>query len=192
MKLEDLHEMTLRVSSYETIGQSLPHFQTLKDVGTHCGDMEHFNVYKSSRDAFVYYAVFEKDKCVAFFIIKDDNCLDIGYVIPEKRQNGILSMFLFFLKRNENITPIEIGQQQSEQMIAALLKIYKRFNTYWIKDGSKVPFDPNTVDQFYSDVHQTGWSIILENDGDFSSWKKFYDPTDPINKDIIYSCFLET
>lgn len=190
MKLNDLHEMTMRVPSYEKMGQSLPHFQTLKDIGTHCGDIEHYNVYKHPRDNLTDYAVFDGDDCIAFFVLINPNTLEIGYIIPEKRSIGLSPMFLFFLKRNEGLAEIRMSDKQSEQSIKSLIRTSKLFKTYWVKGDQKVPFDPDTIDQFYSSNGATGWTVVLENNSDFSTWPKFYKDDGLPDLTKYYTCYI--
>jgi hypothetical protein len=98
-----------------------------------------------------------------------------AYVVEVHRKQGLFSAFLFFLKRNEGLSKIVIGELQSEDTIEAIRRIHKRFKTSWEKDGIKEPYDPNSLEQYYSYIAPTGWKIVLENHGDFSSWPKFFD-----------------
>lgn len=190
MKIEHLFEMTMKVPSYENLGQTLPHFQQLKTTGTHCGDIEKYNVFKKSRNNMTDYAVFENDTCIAFFVIVNPNILKIGYIIPEKRNIGLSPMFLFFLKRNEGMSQIIMGDKQSEQAIKSLSKTSKLFKTSWVKGNHKVPYDPDTIDQFYNYQQPTGWVVMLENEGDFSDWPKYYVHGVPDLK-MYYSSYIE-
>lgn len=167
--------MTMRNSdtSYEEFSQALSYYQDLYNVGIHCGDIEDTQVIKAERGKLTDYAFFQQTKCVGFAILNNNVVVNV-YVIPENRKRGLFSAFLFFLKRNEGMHQIVLGDTQSEQTVSAVKRIYKRFNTFWIKDGEKIPYDPNTIDQFYSIAGPTGWQIMLENDGDFSHWPKFW------------------
>jgi hypothetical protein len=98
-----------------------------------------------------------------------------AYVVEVHRKQGLFSAFLFFLKRNEGLSKIVLGELQSEATVEAVRRIYKRFDASWKKDGYREPYDPATVDKYYSSTKPTGWKIVLENDGDFSSWPKFFD-----------------
>lgn len=196
MKLNDLTEMTMRTgySSYESSKNYLPYYQTLKEKGTHCGDIEQFNVFKLNRDDYMDYAVFLDGVCIAFFVL-EQNELKVAFVLSDYRKQGIFSMFLFFLKRNEGMSQIVLGDLHSERTIEALKRIHIRFDTNWVKGDRKIKFDPANVDKFYSDAGPTGWKIMLENDHDFSKCSKFWNyeiggPCPPL-RDFYTSLLLD-
>ena len=171
-----VNEMTMVVNSYEQLGNYLKEFDHLLTDGEHCGDIEKFKIYKKQRGNLVDYAAFLEEKVVAFFVMKGDMLMD-AYVIKDHRKVGLFSAFLFFLKRNEGHSKIQLSVTQSEDTVEAVKRIYKRFDAYWEKDGKKEKYDPSTVDQFTSKGKETGWILVLENDGDFSHWQKFYHRT---------------
>jgi hypothetical protein len=87
-------------------------------------------------------------------------------------------MFLVFLKRVEHFNRIILGDLHSEDTIKAVQRIYKRFNTFWFDGTKKIPYDPETIDQFYGLTTKTPWKIILENDYDWSDWPTEWNPLD--------------
>lgn len=178
MKLQEItniDEMTMRTpaNAFEDMSKELPFFQTLKETGEHCGDIEHTQIYKKSRKSLIDYAFFQQEQCVGFAVL-NGNVVTNLYVTPQVRKTGIGSLFLFFLKRNEGISKLVLHDVHSEQTVDFIKRIYKRFDTNWVKGNEKIPYDPNTINQFYSIERPTGWSITLENDGDFSKWEKFW------------------
>jgi hypothetical protein len=174
MRLDTVLEMTQAVDSFEHLVQFMPMVQMQLPNATHCGDIEKAHVYRTSLMGSTFYIISHDGKTVLGYYQLDGNEVLGAYVIPEMRQQNLTAMFLLFLKRNEGMSKIIIGDQQSANMIATLKKIYTRFDTSWEKDGTKIPYHPNTISNFY-DVKKTGWQIILENDGDFSKWPKFYN-----------------
>lgn len=177
MKLPQLTEMTMRVSSYEELGAYIDQFADINVTGEFAGDLQHYQVYKRARDKFTDYAVFDKESIIAFFVLEQNELLN-AYVKPEHRKQGVFSMFLFFLKRNEGFTKIIIGDLHSEATVEAIKHIAIRFHVYWTNGEIKVPYDPAKIDDFYSHLEPTEWQIVLENNGDFSRWPKKFDPLD--------------
>jgi hypothetical protein len=174
MQLVNMLEMTQSVDSFEHLAHFMPMIQMQLPNAEHCGDIEKVHVYKIKLLGSLFYITSHDGKTVLGYYQVDNNELIGAYVIPEMRRQNLTAMFLLFLKRSEGMSKIIIGDQQSHNMIAVLQKVYKRFDTNWEKDGKKIPYDPATIDNFYSDK-KTGWQVVLENDGDFSKWPKFYN-----------------
>jgi hypothetical protein len=144
----------------------------------HVGDIENFAVYKKKNDLENRYAVFDQSKIAAFFITRN-NILDIVYVVPQYRKQGLFPAILWFLKKNEKLDQIMLGNQHGYDTYRAIKKIYKRFEqVYWLKDGQKIPYHPDTVDQFYSLIGPTGWNIVFENYNKNLGEKRFFNPLD--------------
>lgn len=192
MKLLDLKEMTVKAESYETLEKWIPEYSNLKDVGEHTGDIEDYSVYKRNRNDLIDYSIFLDDKIVAFFVVKKPDILSIAFVKKEYRKIGIFSLFLFFLKRNENFSKIVLDNSHSRDTINALKRIHTRFKTYWTDGSKEIKFDPNKEEPFYSSKKPTKWKIVLENDGDFSDWPKYYPkPGEMPDLHTFYFCFLD-
>lgn len=177
MKMNDLNEMTMRVGSYEDLGKFLHTFKSYKHE-QHVGDIEQFDVYKKDESPIIKYAVFDDGEPIAFFIFDHYlNELNTSFVHSKYRKKGLFSAFLFFLKRNEGHSRIVFSELHSEDTVEAIKRIYKRFDAFWDNGDEKVPYSPNTIDKFYSQRKLTGWKLVLENDGDFSSFPKFFNET---------------
>jgi hypothetical protein len=168
-----ISEMTMKVPSYEALENYMPQFNHLINDGFHCGDIEHFNIYRKQRDSFTDYAAFLEGKIVAFFVL-DGNEITNAFVSKDYRKKGLFSAFLFFLKRNEGLSKIILGDNHSYETIEAVKRIHKRFETSWFKGDEKVPYNPQQDSPYYSMSKPTGWKIMLENDGDFSKWQKYF------------------
>ena len=168
-------EMTMKAGSLEhRLGSDLPFYQLLLADGEHCGDIEEFEIYKKERKGLWDYAAFLNKEVVAYFTL-DKNEIVAAFVKKEFRKKGLFSAFLFFLKRNENISQILLGEIQSKDTIEAVKRIHTRFKTSWVNGSKKEKFDPNIEEPYYSNMSPTGWKIMLENDGDFSHWPKFFN-----------------
>jgi len=170
---EIINEMSFVWPTYESLSQFGPEFSTIKQDGLHIGDIQEYHVYNLD----THYSVFNGNNLIAFFVLKD-NVVEVVYVYPEYRRQGLFSMILYFIKRSIGISKIILGSHQSVDMVNSIKKIHQMFKTSWEKDGVKVPYDPNTIDQYYSKSEPTGWKIILENDGDFSNVPKYFVPFD--------------
>lgn len=173
---EILREMTMKHGTMEN--QLSIYFKSIiKDEKNykHVGDIEQIKVLKNND----IYLLITDDKPIAFFqVTNSNNVADLqnAYTIPELRKTGIFTKFIWFLKRNEGYNQIRFGDVHSEDTIEVIKAISKRFDTYWQNGkGEKIPYDVNTIDQFYSKKHPTDWKIILENNYDFSDWPKFYE-----------------
>ncbi len=175
-EINNIREMTMRGPSMEN--QLSTFFKSIADDKNnydHVGDIEEINVLKNND----VYLLITDNKPVGFYqVIPHDNVAEIksAYTAPDFRRKGILTNFIWFLKRNEGFSRIRIGDVQSTDTIEAIKRIAKRFNAYWENEnGETVPYNVDTIDQFYSDMQPTGWKIVLENDYDFSDWPKFYE-----------------
>jgi len=170
-----INEMTMKAGSYEHLESHLSAFEKVKEEGVHCGDIEHYNVYRRERSSILIdYAIFLQDKIIAFFVI-DSGELSTAFVSKSERKKGLFSAFLFFLKRNEGMNEIILVDLHNEDTINAIKRIYKRFKTSWVKGDEKVDFDPTIEKPYYLLMKPTGWKIMLENDGDFSNYLKFFN-----------------
>ena len=183
MKLSDLKEMAAKAGSYENLEKWTYEFSKLKETGEHVGDIEKYEVYRKNRDRVTDYSLFLNNDIVAYFEIENPTTLDVAYVKKEHRQKGLFSAFLFFLKRNERMSKIILGNLHSQDTINAVKKIYTRFDTYWWNGKEKISFDPEKTDYpFYNHKNPKEWKLILENDTDFyDDWPKFYNLKEAFN-----------
>lgn len=144
----------------------------------HVGDIESIRVLNKGNE---FLLDLDQVNC-AYFYVKAENSIveiSVAYVDPEFRRQNIFAKFIWFLKRFYHTTEIVIGDVHSKDTIEALKKLSSRFNISWTKDGQKVKYNPEKVDDFYGVNKPTGWKIVLENDGDFSKWPKFFDEQKP-------------
>ena len=182
-------EMTMKVQSFEKgFASYVPYYQTFLETGTHIGDIENFAVCQS-KELSHQYAVFDSKNIAAYFVITAAGELKAVYVLPEYRRQKLFSAILLFLKMGLGFKKISFGEQQSKDMRDTIGQIYHRFNTYWEKDGEKIPYDPDTTEQFYG-LSSTGWKVIMENDNSFSTVPKFYSKED-IDLSNWYFSFID-
>jgi len=191
MKLHSVLEMTGRTPSYQHLEMFVPTYTQMLKTAERCGDIERVRVYKKVTDKVNYLLSPDGIDLLAYFTVTGNMLVD-AYVIPEMRRQNLFAMFLLFLKRNENLSSIILGTSYSDDTVAAVNKIYKRFTTSWTNGKQKIPYNPETTSQFYSTtLKSTEWSLVLEStEGRYENIQKFYD-TDPINREAWYHPMLE-
>jgi len=165
--------------------------QYAKDINSyqHIGDIEELKVFYKD----TIYLIQKENKCVAFFHVLEENnnaLFEVAYVIPEMRRQKITSLFVWFLKRNQGYSKIIFGDKHSINAVDTVKEIGHRFNLYWIKDNDIQPFDPDTISQYYSLEHPTGWKLMLENNGNFTNWPKYFNNKIPDTR-CFYRCMLQ-
>lgn len=175
MQVATIIEMTKTVSSFEHLAQFMPMIKMQLPNAEHCGDIEKVHIYKINLLGSVFYIASHDGATILGYYQIDGNELLGAYVIPEMRKQNLTAMFLLFLKQNEGMKKIIIGDQQSSNMITVLQKIHHRFKTSWEKGNEKVKYDPATISQFYSNDDPTGWQVVLEGSYDYSKHPKFYN-----------------
>lgn len=184
-----LVEMTMRVNSYEDLGNYVTAFEYVIAPENHCGDIEQHHVYKHTKDNTTNYAISEDSKTVVGFFQVVDNEFTTIYITPALRGKGMFGAVLWFLKRNEGMSRIVLGKQHSEASIESIKRISDRFNVYWTNGTVTHPYNPNTVNQYYSIAGPTEWRVVLEHSGDFTLWEKYWNPT---NLETYYYALLTT
>lgn len=191
MKLDNILEMTGRTASYQHLELFVSAYETMLKTAEHCGDIERVRVYKKETDKINYILSPDGVDLLAYFTVSGNMLVD-AYVIPEMRRQNLFAMFLLFLKRNENIAQITLGTSHSDDTVAAVNKIYKRFTTSWTNGKQKIPYTPDTASHFYSTtLKPTEWSLVLESvEGQYVNFQKFYD-VNPINLESWYHPYLE-
>ena len=171
--------MTMKAGNLEAkLIQSFDYLKsTKKDSMKHVGDIENVDVLFEDN---IYFLKTKTDDIGFFQVLKHDNeaIIQNMYIDTPFRRQGLMSKFFFFLKRNEGYDKIRLGDVHSKDTIIAIQKIAHRFTTYWEKNGQTEPYSSETINDFYSPTKPTGWTIVLENDGDFSSWPKFNNSLD--------------
>jgi hypothetical protein len=182
-----LLELSMKAGSLEKpLSDAFEELIKLKPEMVHVGDIQH----TVGDSPFIKVLYHNQSSC--YFLCTD--ATDVGfvqtittnknvtiqnvYIAKPFRRQGINPKFLFFLKKNEGYDKIIIGDVHSEDTYDALKAVGHRFDIKWEKDGEQKEFNVDTIDDFYDIKHPTGWKIVLENDGDFSDWSKFYNPID--------------
>lgn len=178
MKLQDITEMTMRAGRMDQHLELF--FKNVSEQRTefkHVGDIEDIQVLFKEQ----IYLLVKDIESLAFFQVHNetpDAILNVAFVDAPFRKQNIFSKFIWFLKRNEGYKRIILGDVHSPDTVAAVDHISHRFNVYWDNGKEQQPYKPDSVENFYHDQHPTGWRLVLENKGDFSSWPKFYNTTD--------------
>lgn len=170
-----IYEMTMRGGDFNLTAAKFVAFkkEDWKKNGKHVGDIENLSVLQDG----YYFSVWDNDTIVACTSLTgyaDYNIVDEVWVNPEYRGQKIFSKLIWFYKTRLNRNNILIGQVHSKDM-QEVIKGLSRFDKYWynIKTKEKKLFSLDTLDDFYSYTQVTPWRLLLENDGDFSTWPKF-------------------
>lgn len=178
MKLQDITEMTMRAGHMDQhLNQFFKNIAKQKTEFKHVGDIENIQVLFKEQ----IYLLTKDATPLAFFQVYDEApnaILKVAFVDAPFRKQGIFSKFIWFLKRNEGYKRIILGDVHSPDTIAAVDYISHRFNVYWDNGKEQQPYQADIVDRFYSNFQPTEWRLVLENEGDFSSWPKFYNIAD--------------
>lgn len=173
VKLTDLHEMTMAVGNLDLlatafVNQHKGEWQT----GEHVGDIEQYEVRKFGD----FFSVWLNDEIVSSLkTLPSGDVIEVRNLWTSREYRGLklMSKLLWFLKSRMNYSRLLIGDVHSLDTQTIIKGGLSRFEKSWFKDGKKEPFALDTLDKFYHPGKPTGWRILLENDGDFSSWPKF-------------------
>ena len=173
MKMQDLSEMTLKAGDLSNSLNLI--FQRIKrehDNFEHIGDIGNIKVLQNEN-----FYLLEVDEPIGFFEVLsiNDSRLEIrnAFIDQSQRGNNLFEKFVWFLKRILHFKEIQLGDIHSQDTVALLKKLSLRFDISWEKGSEKEKYSPEKADNFYSVKKPTGWKIVLENDGDFSSWPRF-------------------
>jgi len=167
-----INEMTMRGPNFDKQAEEFGKMNEKRwlEQGKHIADIEQYKVIQHG----IYYSLWDNDQLVAFCSLSNaDNTVDDVFVQQDYRNKKIFSMMLWFFKTRLNRTPLLLGPVHSNTM-QEVVKGLSRFKKYWvnIKTNEKVPFDINTVDEYYSYLQPTPWRLVLENNGEFN-WPMF-------------------
>lgn len=170
-----IHEMTMRGGNFDDLATKFVSFKrdTWKKNGNHVGDIENFTVLQDGK----YFSVWDNDEIVACSSLTgyaNTNIVDDVWVNPDYRGQKLFSKLIWFYKTRLDKNNLLIGQVHSKNM-QEVIKGLSRFSKWWYntKTKEKKPFSLDTLDDFYSYTEVTPWRLLLENNGDFSSWPKF-------------------
>lgn len=180
-----LWEMTLTAGSLDLkLGKYLSIYAKSFPVSyEHLGDIEEVAVWFDKATS-IYLLV--KDKLIGWFYVIGFKTtmtgleLKAAYVLPDLRSNRLFEKFIWFLKKHViGGSCIMLGDVHSEatQHVVKKLAHAERFELSWfnIDTTERVAVSDNML-LGYSALKATPWRIIIENDGDFSTWPKFYTP----------------
>jgi hypothetical protein len=175
-----LDEMTMKVGN---LSYNLSRYfaKASKEIEQfkHVGDIEdQFKVLNRDSE----FLLTSNDVPCAYFFVKHDDALteiSVAYVEESFRKQGVFAKFIWFLKRFFSADKITLSDVHSSDTVEALKKLKNRFSIFWEKDNKREKYDPNNTEKYYSDSKPTGWKVVLENDGDFSNWPRFFDLNRP-------------
>lgn len=172
--------------------------QEIKNIEhyVHVGDIEKIQVFKRDYGTSGILYILKKDEeyisfSQVFEISKNRVLLKNTFTVEKYRRQHVFVNFLFFLKRNEGYSEIEFDDIHSVDTQLLIPTLTKRFNISWEnkKSGEKVKYSNTDGDKYYSRSRPTGWVLLLENDGDFSDWPKFFEEHRPDNQGYYYWLF---
>lgn len=176
MKVNDIvTEMTMRAGNLDKRATDFADTNAQRWYqGKHVGDIDSFVVKKDG----IYFSVWDGDTLIAFSSVSTQNpvVVDDVWVNGEYRGQKILSKLLWFYKSRLGHDKLILGDVHSKDTTDIIIGGgLSRFTKLWIniRTNQTEPYDPATVDSFYSWVGPTPWRLMLENDGDFTDWPVF-------------------
>lgn len=171
MKINEILE-TMRGPNFDKISKEfgIKNSNRWRLKGTHIGDIEN---YKLIQDG-IYYSLWDSDTLIAYCsLTNSNNEVDNVWVSDLYRGKKIFSMMLWFFKTRLNRSQLMLGAIHSSAM-QEVVKGLSRFKKHWvnIRTNELLPYDPATLDNFYSYEGPTLWRLVLENNSEFN-WPKF-------------------
>lgn len=184
MLLQDLLEMTMLAGSLDyNMSRFLPMYaKKFPESYKHVGDIEDVQVWFDDTDK-IYLIIREKPEGW-FYVVENSLGFEIkgAYLLPSLRGKRLFEKFIWFLKKHEGMSLIVLGDVHSDitKQVVSKLVDADRFTVSWynINTKEKVNFH-DQPELGYSRAGSTKWRVIIENDGDFSDWPRFYDPSKP-------------
>jgi len=140
-----------------------------KSDSNYVADMDDFKIKQDG----MFYTVWDNDTLALSSSLNIDQSppiVDHVWINPAYRGQHLFSKIMWFYKTRLGHSQLLLGSVHSKDMVE-VLKYMPRFHKFWVKDNQKIPYDSNTIDQFYSYTEPTGWLILLENNGIFN-WQK--------------------
>ena len=142
--------------------------------GEHVGDIDSFTIKKDG----IYFSVWDNEILIAYSSLSTQKpaVVDDVWVSGEYRGQKLFSKLLWFYKSRMGQNKLVLGDVHSKDTQDIVTSGgLSRFTKSWvnIRTNQTEPFDPATVDNFYSWMGPTPWRLMLENDGDFTSWPAF-------------------
>ena len=146
---------------------------------SHIGDIEDkFKVMKRESE----FLVLSQNIPCAYFVVQQKDLkieISVAFVEDSFRKQSIFAKFIWFLKRFFHSNEIMLSDVHSKDTIESLKRLNNRFLIHWEKDGVKVKYDPDEIEKYYGISKPTGWKIVLENDGNFLDWPRFFNENIP-------------
>lgn len=177
--LANLLEMTMKAGSLSAqLGRYMLGYVHDRKSYQHVGDIEHLQVLLKEIKGQKNYLLMDSDTGVGFFELEKNEILAL-YIEDKYRRQGIAAKMIWFLKKHEGYSKLTLSDVHSPDTVEMVKKLSKKFDVSWTKGNEKVKYDPEEIDKFYSHQKPTGWKIMLENDGDFSDWPRFFNGPDP-------------
>lgn len=166
MKLLPILEMAVRGGSFEKEALAFGISKTDKWLESEViANIDSFDVRKVKN----HYSVWDGTVLVAFASLSTSEppIVDDVWVKPEYRGKGVFAKLLWFFKSREGHPKLLIGGVHSEMMQDVIKKL-SNFKKSWYKNGEVQPFDPKTLDKFYTGFGSSHWQLMLENNDDLS------------------------
>jgi len=194
MKIADINE-TMYTGTMNDMSAAFKYVEkTFFHQMEHIGDIENYKVYHTRNDNTNIYGILLNDELIGFASTATGGMgteLENIYLIPSHRGKGLFPMFLIFLKRIEKVSKIMLGAYHSDDAIAAIEKIYHRFNTYWLNsNGDTIPYTLDNSRAMYTYGEPNSWRLILEGDTS-SQWPRYF-MEDVLTKWPIESMYYHT
>jgi len=176
MRISELQEITMKVGNLDTqlsniAVQNKEHWKT----GKHIGDIEDKKVllFKATDKNWIY-SLWKENELISYLLLVNNSPVEVSqvWIDPNYRGQKIFSKLLWYLKTRENYSSILLGDIHSKDTVE-VLKYLSRFKNYWTNGKEKISYDSTEIDKFYSLERPTEWKLVLENNGDFSSWPKY-------------------
>lgn len=191
MRAHELSEMTMRAGRInDRLAQTIVNTNKNKWAqGEIVGEIEHYTLRKSAN----IYSLWDDDAYVASASLSDEDAqglslVNLMYVAPEYRAQGILSKLLWNFKTRQNRSKLVLQQVHSDDLYTIIANGgLSRFNKHWINANCETqPFDLDTLNQFYRYDQPSGWRLVLENTGDLTFFPKFSPGEDWILEDYSW------
>ena len=153
------------------------------------GQIEQYDLRKSD----TFYSLWDKDSYVASAKLELPDSKGISetglfHVAQAYRGQKILSKLLWNFKTRQGHSILKIDPYHSDDVYDIVNGSgLSRFKKYWMNsEGIVEPYDPKTVDKYYSYGGPTGWQLILENNHNFSSMPHYTTGKNWITEDYTW------
>ena len=196
MRVKDVTETMKTGSSENDLGQIFNHLvKTHYHNAKHIGDMAFINIYYIFLDKSHLYFFAREDEPIGFANTVDVNngiTFENVFIKHDERNRKVLSSFILFLKRIENVKRIHFGKYHSPDMVDVIKRLSKRYLLQWLNTntGEVKDFNPDKDDPYYNISESTEWEVILEKYDTISKWERYMDVNNP-KQTMLYECFID-